>query len=92
VATVEQDDGGGREIEGRGPGLPVLMTAITQAAKAMERHGAGKARLWSRMTSSSVSGGARRSWRCLSLIGACAGMAHFDQKPLAIRYSDERGL
>jgi hypothetical protein len=35
---------------------------------------------------------ARSAWRCFSLIGTCAGMAHLDQKPLAIRYGDERGL
>jgi hypothetical protein len=36
VATVEEYDGGGHEIEGSGPGLLVLMTAITEAAKAMD--------------------------------------------------------
>jgi hypothetical protein len=43
IAAIEQDDGGGDEVEGRGTGLLVLEAAVAEATEAMEGDGAGEA-------------------------------------------------
>lgn len=43
IATIEQDDGGGDEVEGCGAGLLVLEAAVAASAEAVEGDGTGKA-------------------------------------------------